>query len=422
MPFREYARKGIHFLLSNQNPDKGIPGTKPGDVSGCWTTAEALEIFLLSSHFQKEYIPMAKDMLRFLLDTKLPQGGWPLVVGSTQISTMATGHALAALIISKKVFSCESRLFTEINDAISNAEEWLKRNQNSDGGWGVEPESSYGKESRMISTCYALRGYFELGYTTENSKAVRNGIKYLLDIANKDGGWGGKMGLKSDPDNTARALIALIRSKKYDSSSPIIKKGVKFILKSRHSKSLWRVDTESYVSAGAPGETIFNANTPYDVLEAFIRCQYFGKEVGDLIQLFINSQEDDGRWYTANSHQGRPICTWPTSEAISVLDLAQEHYMKNMFQASESKSVSSWKLASIILTIATITQFLYICGFYNTISIWWSSLSESWKQAIIFGVIVALIIGIVVNVITSKLYTFLNRLKERSKNTEEVKK
>jgi len=132
--------------------------------------------------------------------------------------------------------------------------------------------------------------------------------------------------------------------------------------------------------------------------------------------LFIDSQEEDGRWYLADSHQARPICTWPTSEAIGVLDLAQEHYMKNMFQASERTSATYWKLLLMILAATTLIQFFYIFGFYNTISIWWENLSESWKQAIIFGVIVAVVIGLIVNFITDKLYAFASYLKERFKS------
>jgi len=70
----------------------------------------------------------------------------------------------------------------------------------------------------------------------------------------------------------------------------------------------------------------------------------------------------------------------------------------------------------MILAATTLIQFFYIFGFYNTISIWWENLSESWKQAIIFGVIVAVVIGLIVNFITDKLYAFASYLKERFKS------
>lgn len=284
---------------------------------------------------------------------------------------------------------------------------------NEGGGWGVEPSSVHGNESRMISTCYALRGYFECGMTVENSLDVRRGINYITNIVNSDGGWGGKEGNNSDPDNTSRALIALIRSDEYDLNNNIILNGRNFILKSKHN---WKIDVESYVTEGAPGQTIFHSNTLYDVLEALIYCRYFGREVHDLIQWFVDSQEDDGRWYLSDFNEiDRENIIWSTSEAISVLDISQKEYIKKVFQDYDKKLAKRWKTIIVLFGVIIIGQLFYILGYYSQVFIRWEELPESWKQGII-GVVSALIIGIIVNFITLPLLRFFNEMKQRIKD------
>lgn len=74
----------------------------------------------------------------------------------------------------------------------------MHTHKDTDGGWEVEPSSKkVGKEeSRVISTCYALRGLFDLGHTVDTSRDVRDAVNYLVDIVNPDGGWGGREGTK----------------------------------------------------------------------------------------------------------------------------------------------------------------------------------------------------------------------------------
>lgn len=409
MPFKESITKGIRFILSHRNPNGGVPAVSQNDVSGCWTTAEALEFFLTSIYFQKADIYEAKSMLEFLLKTQISGQGWPLVVNSKTVSTMATGHSLAALVIAENVFSKDSDLVSQIQKAMEDAKKWLHEWQNNeDGGWGVEPSDPNGRESRVISTCYALHGYFACDLFFDNSQDVKRGINYLMDISNPNGGWGGKKDSESDPANTARVITALLHSKHLDIDDVIIKKGKKFILK---SKQLWRIDVESYITSGAPGHTIFHSNTLYDVLVALINCNYFKRDIFDLINWFIDSQEDDGRWYLQDkSKTNKDISMWSTSEAISVLDIAQEHYIKHTFRNYRNNLPHQWKQVLSLLVIINVLQFSYILGFHLMILSIWDGFSDSTKNYIVYGVFLTLLIGIFVNLITPAIRNVFDKI------------
>lgn len=446
MPLRNEIRRGIQFLLSVQNADGGVPATKPGDVSGCWTTAEALDALLSTPYFPDEQLYRLRNMVEFLLESQLLEddsletketssplhqgeevreflipptlpeatlvGGWPLVVSGPRPSTMTTGHCVAALARAQRIFHTNE----ELKDGIARAKEaginWLHLNQNHDGGWGVEPAvGPAGKESRMISTTYALRGYFEEGYSSANSKDVREGIRFIYSSVNSDGGWGKKPGVDSNACNTARAVTALIRSGEYSPTQPIIKKAAKFITDSKPRNRLWELGTETYIVKGAPGQTIYNENAPFDVLEAYLRVGYTGPEVRELVMWYLKNQEDDGRWYLgSNGFKVRELSTWPTNEAIFVLDLACEKHLRHVFDEFQRKGIpKKWQRTLIVLSAIVVIQFLYIVGAASQAGQFWRNLSENVRQIILIGVLLAIFI----NIFSGFLSEWIRKLLER---------
>ena len=108
MIYYDQITKGFLYLQRVQNSDGGIPATKPGAVSGCWTTAETLETLLSSSYFSKDPKAFAEGLIHFLKSSQLTtghqRGGWPLVSAGTRASTMATGHAVSALLLVKNFY------------------------------------------------------------------------------------------------------------------------------------------------------------------------------------------------------------------------------------------------------------------------------------------------------------------------------
>ena len=219
----------------------GIPAVALDDVSGYWTTAEAVDVLLCNRYLPKGELYAIKEMLQFLLNGQSQDGGWPMSVGSPDSSTMATGHAVAAFASSRKIFCNDDELIGRIEGAQKSARDWLHHAQNESGGWGVEPSTEEGSESRTIATCYALRGYFASEQDYDTSRDIRHAVNYLVSTVNKDGGWGQREGLSSDPSNTARVISTLLESGQYTPNHTLIERAQSYIL---HSQDCWRFRVE----------------------------------------------------------------------------------------------------------------------------------------------------------------------------------
>lgn len=407
MPFRKHITDGIRFLLTHTNSDGGIPAVNLGDPSGCWTTAEAIEILICSPHLPSGNINDIKELIEFLLDQHIPGKGWPMSVGRKEISSMATGHSIAALTEGERIFSNDIGLIEKSGKARTDGLKWLHDNRNPKEGWGPEPVTPEGKESRIISTCYALRGYFGVGRTYDNSNDVKEAINYLVGIVNPDDGWGTRKGNPSDPANTARVVCTLLKSGSYNTEDPIIIKGLSYIL---DSKSMWIYEIESYVVSSAPGQVYFHANTLIDVLEALVRCNHYGKEFNALTDFFIETQETDGHWYLRDFEKvDKSITTWTTSEAIGALGSAHEKYSeKKRYKVEPPKKI--WMIVLIVLGSVCVLEFLYILNVQSVIYDWWIGLSEKWQQVIIGAIIIGLIVGIIGNFLYDKLKNAFKKL------------
>ena len=403
--YRKEILKGLRYLKYVQNSDGGIPATSPGVISGCWTSGETLEALLASPYHDKDPRPFALSLINFLESSQLNSGqdarAWPLVVGGKRGSTMATGHVIAALGLAMNYFEGDPQLTARLQKMIEAGLEWLEMKKNVDGGWGVEPSGGVdGTVSRMISTVYALRAYSALSKTANNSRTVRDAITCIRTFRNRDGGFGGKLSLPSDPCNTARAVSALLRSEYCTASHPDIKDALMFIIRSRPGRKLWYLDTETYVTEGAPGQTIYNSNTTSDVLEAFIWAGCFSKHVKDLIKWFLDNQQDDGSWFLgANDSFVREIKTWATNEAIYPLGLASTAYAERWLPALEQER-SKWKKLSLALAITAVTEAFFIVEFPVFVKSAWNNLPSPLRDLLVQVIIV----GVVVNLVSALLY------------------
>lgn len=415
--------KAIRYLHWAQNPDKGIPATKPGAVSGCWTSGETLETLLFAPYHNVDPSPFAFELINYLeltqITTGKEKGGWPLVVGGKKSSTMATGHNVSALCLCKVYFRDNISLVPRLDHMIDAGIKWLDGNRNVDGGWGVEPSGGPdGNGSRMISTVYALRGYFAQEKIVDNSQTVRNGINWIIKCKNDDGGFGSKLGGGSDPCNTSRAIVALLRSKHCDKDSKVIKDGINYITRLRPSKKLWNLDTEIYVTEGAPGQTVYNSNTTADVLEAYIRAGYFNKHVEDLLKWFLDKQMDDGSWYLgANNDFVYEISTWSTNEALYAISVASKALVEKELPRI-SKQVKMLVRLCYSLALMAVFELLIIAKVPDYIQSGWVNLPENLKNLIIQGIFLSLL----VNILSALLYDRLpwrKRPNKQKKNQDD---
>jgi prenyltransferase beta subunit len=419
MPFSLEIIKGIEFLFSTQNLDGGLPSTRPGDTSGIWTTAEALEILLDTPFCHKEWIIQISRMINFLLNHQLSDGCWPIVVDHKNGSTMTTGHVVAALSKAAKLFHSDianSNLLKKIEKVRSDGLEWLRNSQNADGGWGLEPKDlSAGKESRLIATAYALRGFSAADLFFNNSKHVRAAIEeYFKKNQNQDGSWGFQTGSRGDISSTARALVTISKCGAIKASSSSFRRGLKYLL---HQKDFFNTYTEHFIPSSSPGQTVFNANVPYDVLEALLLSNYYGKEVNKLINYFLKNQEDNGSWGIIHEREGKQsLLTWPTAEALIVLDLAQSKYVQHVYELNRGKQAMRWKTLSFVFGILLLIQILVQIGALNIFNKFWNDIPEKVREIISIAVGLAIIVSIIANLATPIVAHWLDSAKNWYKN------
>ena len=273
-------------------------------------------------------------------------------------------------------------------------------------------------ESRTIATCYALRGYFASEQDYDTSRDIRHAVNYLVSTVNKDGGWGQREGLSSDPSNTARVISTLLESGQYTPNHTLIERAQSYIL---HSQDCWRFRVESYVVSGAPGQVYFHSNTLVDVLEALVCSRYFGQETHDLISFLLRSQDErQGFWNLLDfSDVDKSICTWTTSEALGVIDFAHEEYSEHLLLHSGLKFQKRWQLAFAGATLFAVIELLYIAGVHTVIREWWCSLTEGWKQVIVGSIIIGFIVSICANLLSGKFRSMLGRVQEFLAGKEE---
>ncbi len=393
--------RGLAYLCRVRNTDGGVPATKPGTDSGCWTSAESLEALLTSHYHDADPRPCAYAVIDFLLATSLQDGGWPAVASGKRSSTMATGNAVAALLIAQAFFSEDSTLQLRIRSPIETGLRWLVDRQNDDGGWGVEPDGGPdGAVSRVISTLFALKPYWAQGVVAARSQAVRNAMGFLLRLRNADGGFAGRVGSVSDPCNTARVIVGLVRSGYREEAARAIAGGLRYIERSRPRGRLWALDRESYVPQGAAGQTIFNNNTTVDVLEALIRAGRLNRHTRDLVQWFLAHQEDDGSWFLgANDQRVHDVVTWSTNEAVLVLALAADALGMEVGIRQNTRNRVLFVTVCALLAV----QSLILFGVPMALVSWWSDLPEGVRSLVVQNVALGVGASLIAAVIYDRL-------------------
>ncbi len=380
MPFRRRISKACQILISFQNSDGGISSSRLENPSGCWTTANVLEAFINSRGFVECGTGRVKQMVVFLLATQSgcstpvgaenkslvndpDTGSWPTVPGS-RASTMATGHAVGALQLSRGLYIDDQCFIERIDRAIQMGVEWLERHQNPDGGWGVEPSADKeGQTSRIIATHYALYGFWYRGGTFLNSRAVRKAVAYYLESRNRDGSWGSSKGQDGDVSNTARAVTGLIRSTYCPANSSFVEQGLKFIIgRQQVGEGLWDVDRETFFHNEFAGAYYHN-NSILEALTCMLNAGYYKKEARSALNWLLHSQEYDGLWYLSSPvRRHKEIYTWSTAEWINVVDLASKTYIRHIVTIYQV--TSGWKIKATIGGLLMIIFFeaAYIFG------------------------------------------------------------
>jgi squalene-hopene/tetraprenyl-beta-curcumene cyclase len=175
---RDAATAGVGWLLGLQNSDGGIPtfcrgwGTLPFDRSAPELTAHTLRAWhawlphLADAARLRRAIPRAYEFLR---KSQRPDGAWiPLWFGNEHAPLEENPvYGTAQVLI-----AVESLHDGAITDAIRRGREFLRMNQNDDGGWG----GAAGAPSSIEETSLAL----EARVDADCPQVIERGVAWLL--------------------------------------------------------------------------------------------------------------------------------------------------------------------------------------------------------------------------------------------------
>ncbi len=179
------AVRGVRWLLDLQNRDGGIPtfcrgwSNLPFDRSCPDITAHVLAAWAawlphLEPRLQTHLHRASRRALEFLLRTQRADGTWiPLWFGNQHAARLENplyGTTRVLLALRQIPDSTEARL----RAAIVRGQDWLRRAQHSEGGWGGSPESP----SSVEETALALDALVATG--DRKSESVRRGFSWLL--------------------------------------------------------------------------------------------------------------------------------------------------------------------------------------------------------------------------------------------------
>lgn len=420
IPLSERIIKAIRFLIRIANTDGGIPAVKPGEPSGCWTTAETLEAILRSPWFHVDLMTPIAKMTGFLLRTQIKEetdsGGWPLVVGAKHPSAMATAHSILALSLARSFLKSKDSLIT---DSINAGVVWLKKFQSPSGGWGLEPSGGLsGREPRVVSTFLALRALSQLGEVVHSSRCARSGVDFLWSLYDGNG-FGPALGRPSDACSTARAFLAIRDAGALDEHENFVSRTLSFISSCKPKDRLWDLDNEVYVPDGAAGQIVFNNNSTAELLEFFVNIDTTEGQQIALVKWFQQNQRDDGSWCLgANNRLLTDLVTWPTNEAILTLSLFlrevnfERPIVPGLQQNSpiqpttSAKSFLLWMFASI-----AILEAIMLLGAPKYLEKTWIALPLEYRNTFWW----ASVFAIAINLISTSIVWLFRRTLERNK-------
>jgi len=258
--------------------------------------------------------PVLGKSLDFLRASVREDGSWPI---DTNLSVWVTSNAVSAL----KEAGIESPASIE----------WISKLQHTrvhpftgaaPGGWGWTHLP--GGVPDADDTSGAIRVLVSSGNTT----GISDGIQWLLDLQNSDGGWPtfcrgwGKLPFdQSSPDITAHALRTLTASKGLHSPDKIsasISKGIKYLENTQRSDGSWVPLWFGCQTAPEHKNPVYGTGR---VLQALIELS-IQKNAESAIEYLIGAANSDGGWGGA---AGSPSTIEETAVAVMGLSGYTRH-------------------------------------------------------------------------------------------------
>jgi Prenyltransferase and squalene oxidase repeat len=410
---KQRIANGYEYLAQIVNDDGGVPASAESDISGVWTTAEALDTIVRLPCIPHERFRLASQMWTFLLGSQLGDssnspGAWPVLKSGTSGSGLATGHAVSAIRRAHQYFGSDCP--DELVNAAQKGLDWLAHFQAHDGGWGVEPATPpHGSQPRMISTVYAVEAFTSSGFSVETSQNLRKARQWILNMRAPDGGFRSAENYDTDPCNTARAIRALIEMRAISPADKIVPEAIAYLKKTKPKGRPWPSKIESFIVEASSGEIVFNDNTPSDALLMLVMADPNNPMVFELIQWFVLSQQSNGSWSLTPDDLSRAhICTWSTSEALIALGEYEWATIDPSIMLAERGRWSRRLMVGVTLALGVET--LLLLNVNRAAVRAWDDIPKVIQSIILVSVIVA----ILVNLGSDLIYdAFKNKLRHR---------
>ncbi|MHC5822243.1 MAG: prenyltransferase/squalene oxidase repeat-containing protein [Nostoc sp.] len=170
--YKEYISKAEAYLLAIQNEDGGFPTFVRGNPSEITMTAAALNALAPRS---AEYTNVFEFGLRYITSQQKFDGSFERSWSLSE--AQAIFRSVLAMRTCKVVRSAQ--LLESIYTAEAKALDYLRKSQNSDGGWGHQ----LGDASDVISTSYTLIALSSLG----DAETLRRSTHYLMLQQDEEG-------------------------------------------------------------------------------------------------------------------------------------------------------------------------------------------------------------------------------------------
>jgi hypothetical protein len=264
------------------------------------------------------------------LENQQPGGSWGSLVFDNVGDSPSTSYGLLAL---SRVAAAQCL------PAIDRATDWLVRHQLPSGGWPDVPDLRQERSGHIGYTTFALRALAPVPKDARKANAIQNGVLYLLNSRNPDGGWGFSPTQLTDPCLTAYVISALLDLNfSWNISIPddIIDAAKIALLREQSADGSWR-DWQGVKAS--PEGTAF-------AIEALARLRDLSSSnaIDRGLHWLLSVRQANGSW-TFDPANGGDGCVWVTHNAFLAL-LAVREGTQAPSEAPVRVTVSSPKLAS----------------------------------------------------------------------------
>ena len=181
---RDAVERGLEWLASQQRPDGGF-----GDVSGGTAYTSVAAIAMMSAgHLPNrgKYGQNVAQAVDYVLSKAEPSG---LLCPETTQAAMYH-HGFAALLLGE-VYGMTGD--DRIKEPLRRAVQLIEQSQNSEGGWRYDPVPIQADISVTICQVMALRAARDSGIKVEK-QVIDNAVEYVRKCQNSDGGFNYMLG------------------------------------------------------------------------------------------------------------------------------------------------------------------------------------------------------------------------------------